>query len=355
MSRSTATSTASYTDGDNAMVDRDRHDEEHRLRVRAGAPHRGRSRRSGSCSRGTSLDSPQVASATVAIREHAGADPDRRRPGAPTRSCGSATATRTASVGRDRVGRRRSRPGSTDLTVMKTGEVRVRRASRATRYTTLRETDDRIMATKVSATWRYGGSTPTGTPVYDGVSRTLLDVLADHHSPSVQALDLDRSGRAMLERHAEIDEVRMSLPNLHHWIVDLTPVRRRQPGRDLRGDDGAARAHRGDRPPRVAGADEPAHAAGRRGRRRAACPGVDAHPDARRAGVPRRPAAPVRARARGAAPPPGRAPRADLRRRAPGLPGRDRRRPRRRLARRPGARRPRRPPGRDHRARRDRR
>ena len=27
----------------------------------------------------------------------------------------------------------------------------------------------------------------------------------------------------MLERHAEIDEVRMTLPNLHHWSVDLEP------------------------------------------------------------------------------------------------------------------------------------
>jgi urate oxidase len=27
--------------------------------------------------------------------------------------------------------------------------------------------------------------------------------------------------RAMLERHEEIDEIRMVLPNLHHWLVDL--------------------------------------------------------------------------------------------------------------------------------------
>jgi urate oxidase len=30
-------------------------------------------------------------------------------------------------------------------------------------------------------------------------------------------------GTAMLERHSEIDEVRMTLPNLHHWPVDLAP------------------------------------------------------------------------------------------------------------------------------------
>ena len=27
---------------------------------------------------------------------------------------------------------------------------------------------------------------------------------------------------AMLERHEELDEIRMVLPNLHHWTVDLS-------------------------------------------------------------------------------------------------------------------------------------
>ena len=30
-------------------------------------------------------------------------------------------------------------------------------------------------------------------------------------------------GRAILERHPELAEISMSLPNLHHWLVDLTP------------------------------------------------------------------------------------------------------------------------------------
>ena len=29
--------------------------------------------------------------------------------------------------------------------------------------------------------------------------------------------------RAILERHEEVTEVRMALPNLHHWLVDLSP------------------------------------------------------------------------------------------------------------------------------------
>ena len=30
-------------------------------------------------------------------------------------------------------------------------------------------------------------------------------------------------GRAILERPPAVDEVRMALPNLHHWLVDLSP------------------------------------------------------------------------------------------------------------------------------------
>ena len=29
--------------------------------------------------------------------------------------------------------------------------------------------------------------------------------------------------KAILERHEEVEEVRMVLPNLHHWLVDLSP------------------------------------------------------------------------------------------------------------------------------------
>ena len=29
--------------------------------------------------------------------------------------------------------------------------------------------------------------------------------------------------RAVLERHDEVDKVRMVMPNLHHWLVDLSP------------------------------------------------------------------------------------------------------------------------------------
>jgi urate oxidase len=91
------------------------------------------------------------------------------------------------------------------------------------RFTTLKETDERIMATKVTATWTYDPNAPVGfEPSFAGVRATFLEVMADHFSVSVQA-SIWIIGKAILERHPEVSEVSMSLPNLHHWTVDLSP------------------------------------------------------------------------------------------------------------------------------------
>jgi urate oxidase len=55
---------------------------------------------------------------------------------------------------------------------------------------------------------------------FTAVARTLLDVFADHHSVSVQA-SIWIIGRAIVERHTEVAEITMTLPNLHHWTADI--------------------------------------------------------------------------------------------------------------------------------------
>jgi urate oxidase len=113
--------------------------------------------------------------------------------------------------------------GIRDLTVMKTAKSGFAGFPRD-EYTTLPEVDDRIMATMINASWRYGGHAEhvDFDASFDAIGETLLDVFAEHHSPSVQA-SVWIVGRAILDRHPEVDEVRMSLPNLHHWLVDLAP------------------------------------------------------------------------------------------------------------------------------------
>jgi urate oxidase len=97
-------------------------------------------------------------------------------------------------------------------------------------WTTLPETEDRLMATKVTATWRYRATELDFDRCFEGVRSTLLESFAEHHSPSVQA-SIWIMGKAILERHAELDEIRMVLPNLHHWLVDLSPF-----GQENRGE-----------------------------------------------------------------------------------------------------------------------
>ena len=111
--------------------------------------------------------------------------------------------------------------GVEDLVVMKTARSAFSGFPRD-EYTTLRDTDDRIMATKVTAIWRYGSPDLASDELHAAVQATLLEVFADHDSPSVQT-SIWLMARAILERHEEVAEVRMALPNLHHWLVDLSP------------------------------------------------------------------------------------------------------------------------------------
>jgi urate oxidase len=163
----------------------------------------------------------QVARATVAIREHRWAPIPTEVGPAPDAFMRAGDFTRTASVSATHDGQVSIDAGIEDLTVMKTAKSAFTGFPRD-RYTTLPETDDRIMATRVDATWRYASTDLDWDAVFDGVQGTLLDVMAEHFSPSVQA-SIWTVGRAILERHVAVEEIRMILPNLHHWTVDLTP------------------------------------------------------------------------------------------------------------------------------------
>ena len=111
--------------------------------------------------------------------------------------------------------------GVEDLVVLKTTRSGFRGFPRD-RYTTLPETDDRLMATKLTAIWRYGSPDLDADLTFAAVRATLLEVFADHDSPSVQASTWIIA-REILRRHDEVDEIRMVLPNLHHWLADLAP------------------------------------------------------------------------------------------------------------------------------------
>jgi urate oxidase len=89
-------------------------------------------------------------------------------------------------------------------------------------YTTLAETSDRILATEVSARWRYRAPDADWAAAFAGARQALLDAFSQTYSYSLQQT-LFTMGSRMIAEVPAICEVRLSLPNKHHYPVDLTP------------------------------------------------------------------------------------------------------------------------------------
>ena len=89
------------------------------------------------------------------------------------------------------------------------------------RYTTLAETRDRILATAVTARWRYAGTDVEFDGAYAAVRTALLETFASTHSLALQQ-SLFAMGEAVLERVPEVTEIRMSMPIKHHFLQDLS-------------------------------------------------------------------------------------------------------------------------------------
>jgi urate oxidase len=111
--------------------------------------------------------------------------------------------------------------GTADLVVLKTTGSEFTGFPRD-RYTTLPEDRDRILATAVTARWRYAATEVDWAHAYADVRRLLLESFALKHSLALQQT-LYFMGETVLEQHPEIAEIRMSMPNKHHFLVDLAP------------------------------------------------------------------------------------------------------------------------------------
>ena len=97
-------------------------------------------------------------------------------------------------------------------------------------YRTLPDTDDRIVATSMDATWTWS-ATPAS---YEAANAAILDAMlrnfAGRYSRGVQD-SMYRMGEAALAAVPEIATVRFAMPNKHYIPIDLTPF-----GRETRGD-----------------------------------------------------------------------------------------------------------------------
>ena len=110
--------------------------------------------------------------------------------------------------------------GVTNLVVLKTTDSGFAGFPRD-RYTTLPDTDDRILATSITAVWRYRRG-PRDFGARARIRQRLLETFAEHDSRSVQHT-LYAMAEAVLDACDVVSEVTLTLPNRHHLLVDLTP------------------------------------------------------------------------------------------------------------------------------------
>jgi urate oxidase len=103
-------------------------------------------------------------------------------------------------------------------------------------YTTLAETRDRVLATSLTARWRYADGGVPWDAVYADVRRLLMERFAQVHSFALQQT-LWEMGKAALAAHPEIAEMRLSAPNRHHFLVDLAPFGLSNDGEVFHADD----------------------------------------------------------------------------------------------------------------------
>ena len=127
---------------------------------------------------------------------------------------------RTAVLTGDKTGARSVEAGMGKVTILKTTNSGWEDFYRE-QYTTLPDTNDRILATVVTARWSY--NTHEGidfNKLWNGVYGQLLTTFTDHYSPSMQNT-LYRIGKAVLEAFPEIEKIHLSFPNKHHLLYDL--------------------------------------------------------------------------------------------------------------------------------------
>lgn len=89
-------------------------------------------------------------------------------------------------------------------------------------FTTLAETDDRVLATSLTARWRHTDVDGVDwNASHEAVTATLLETFAGTYSRALQET-LYAMGCAALDAQPGLAEIRFSAPNLHHFLVDFS-------------------------------------------------------------------------------------------------------------------------------------
>jgi urate oxidase len=111
--------------------------------------------------------------------------------------------------------------GIDDLFVMKTAHSAFSDFMRD-EFTTLPDTRDRLLATALSARWRYTESELPFASTWRVVRDALLEAFAEHESESVQHT-LHAMAQEVLDTVDVVGSITLVMPNRHHLPVDLSP------------------------------------------------------------------------------------------------------------------------------------
>lgn len=114
--------------------------------------------------------------------------------------------------------------GIKDLVVLKTTGSGFENFHKC-KYTTLKETNDRILSTSVFTKWKYDPSRIgmiNFNHIYETSRQKFLTIFSNEYSKVVQET-LYLVGRKILEQFSEIESIFFRLPNIHVFIYDLSP------------------------------------------------------------------------------------------------------------------------------------
>ncbi|HEY0339942.1 MAG TPA: urate oxidase, partial [Steroidobacteraceae bacterium] len=89
-------------------------------------------------------------------------------------------------------------------------------------FTTLPETDDRILSTSMDATWTFTDRSAPFTTANAVILAALLETFATEFSPSVQNT-LYLMGQAALAAAPSITKISLAMPNKHYLPINLQP------------------------------------------------------------------------------------------------------------------------------------
>jgi len=171
--------------------------------------------------------SPQILAGEVRLWEKAWEHLEVDGKPHPTTFRQASAEAQAAEVVQNRGGKFAMRSGFDNLVILKTAGSEFAGFIKDS-LTTLPETSDRLFGTAVRARWGYSSDDVAFENVRSRIRDVLLRVFAGHASKSVQHT-LYAMGEAVLHRVGEIDDIELTMPNIHCLPVDLSRFGRDNP------------------------------------------------------------------------------------------------------------------------------